>query len=228
MRYKFLLFDLDDTLLDFKANEADSLKNLFEGHGYSFSKEIHSLYHAVNNRLWCDYEKGLIPLEKVLSSRFFDTMENLGIIIDGMEWENEYRELLGNGSQTVEGAYEMCQKLSATHRLFVITNGIAQTQHKRLQLSGLHDFFEVVFDSQSIGFQKPSKEFFDYVTNSIEGFNKKQALIIGDSLQTDIKGGLISGIDTCWLNREKPESAAEIQSTYTATNLAEVYDLCVQ
>lgn len=228
MRYKFLLFDLDDTLLDFKANEAVSLKKLFEGHGCSFSEEILRLYHAVNSRLWCDYEKGLIPLEKVLSSRFFDTMEKLGTKIDGMEWENEYRELLGNGSQIVEGAFELCQKLSLTHRLFVITNGVSETQQKRLKLSGLHDYFESIFDSQSIGFQKPFKEYFDYVAESIEGFDKKRALIIGDSLQTDIKGGLISGIDTCWLNRESSKKAAEIPSTYTVTSLAEVHGICVQ
>jgi 2-haloacid dehalogenase len=109
----------------------------------------------------------------------------------------------------------------------VITNGIAQTQHKRLKLSQLYDFFENVFDSQSIGFQKPSKEIFDYVTDHIEGFDKKQALVIGDSLQTDIKGGLISGIDTCWFKRKGQEGLSDITSNYTVTSLAEVYLICM-
>jgi 2-haloacid dehalogenase len=87
-------------------------------------------------------------------------------------------------------------------------------------------FFEDIFDSQSIGFQKPSKEFFDYVMSHIKDFNIKEALIIGDSLNTDIKGGLLSGIDTCWINRKSQKCSAEIQSTYTITSLVELYDIC--
>jgi len=174
MSYKILLFDLDDTLLDFGANETDSL----------------------------------------------------GTAVDGIEWENQYRELLGNGSQHIEGALEVCQSLSVSHRLFVVTNGITLTQIKRLKLSGLDEFFEDIFDSQSIGFQKPSKEFFDYVISHIKDFNKKEALIIGDSLNTDIKGGLLAGIDTCWINRNSYEKSTEIQSTYTISSLVELYDIC--
>ncbi len=153
-------------------------------------------------------------------------MLRLGKVVDGIEWENMYRELLGNGCQLMEGALEVCQSLSVSHRLFVITNGITQTQIKRLKQSGLYAFFEDIFDSQSIGFQKPSKEFFDYVMSHIKDFNIKEALIIGDSLNTDIKGGLLSGIDTCWINRKSQECSAEIQSTYTVTSLVELYDIC--
>lgn len=226
MSYKILLFDLDDTLLDFGANEADSLKKLFEHHGYPFSPEMFQIYNSVNKQLWTDYENGKIGLDDVLSFRFSKTMLQLGEVVNGIEWEKMYRELLGDGHQHVEGAFEVCQRLSATHRLFVITNGITRTQIKRLKQSGLSVFFEDVFDSQSIGFQKPATEFFDYVENHIEGFNRKEALIIGDSLNTDIKGGLLSGIDTCWVNRTAKESPTEIQSTYTIKSLTELYDIC--
>jgi 2-haloacid dehalogenase len=227
MRYNILLFDLDDTLLDFGANETDSLNQLFQHHGYPFSDELFRVYDSVNKQLWADYENGNIELEVVLNSRFSETMFRLGEVVDGMEWENLYRELLGNGSQLLmEGALEVCQSLSASHRLFVITNGITQTQIKRLKQSGLYDFFEDIFDSQSIGFQKPSKPFFDYVISHIKDFNIKEALIIGDSLSTDIKGGLLSGIDTCWINRKAQECSAEIQSTFTVTSLLDIYDIC--
>lgn len=227
MSYKILLFDVDDTLLDFGANETDSLTKLFEQHGYTFTDELFQVYNAVNKQLWADYENGKIGLDVVLNSRFSDTMLKLGKVVDGNEWENQYRELLGNGSQLMEGALEICQSLSASHRLFVVTNGITQTQIKRLKLSGLHDFFEDIFDSQSIGFQKPSKEFFDYVMSQIKDFNKQEALIIGDSLNTDIKGGLLAGIDTCWINPSQ-KSSADLHSTYTVTNLAEVYEICTK
>lgn len=226
MRYKTLLFDLDDTLLDFGANEADSLNKLFQQHGYAFSDDLFRVYNSVNRKLWADYENGHIVLDAVLNSRFSETMSRLGEVVDGVEWEILYRELLGNGYQLMDGALELCRRLSVTHRLFVITNGITKTQIKRLKQSGLYEYFEDIFDSQSIGFQKPSKEFFDYVQTHIKEFNTAEALVIGDSLNTDIKGGLLSGIDTCWINRTSQKGSAAIQSTYTVSNLTELYDIC--
>ena len=226
MRYKILLFDLDDTLLDFGANEIDSLNKLFHQHGYDFSDELFRVYDSVNKQLWTDYENGNITLDEVLNSRFSGTLLKLGKTVDGVEWENQYRELLGNGHQLIEGALELCQCLFVSHRLFVITNGVTKTQIKRLKLSGLYGFFEDIFDSQSIGFQKPSKEFFDYVMCHIKDFEIRETLIIGDSLNTDIKGGLLSGIDNCWINRKSQKCSSEIQSTYTITSLAELCDIC--
>jgi len=228
MSYKILLFDLDDTLLDFSTNEADSLNQLFKLHGFAFSDELFRAYNSVNKKLWADYENGRITLDAVLNSRFSETMLRLGNVVDGIEWENEYRELLGNGCQLVEGALDVCQSLSASHRLFVITNGITQTQIKRLKKSGLYEYFEDIFDSQSIGYQKPSKEFFDYVMTHINDFKKDEALIIGDSLNTDIKGGLLSEIDTCWINKTSQKFSTEIPSTYMITNLVELCDICTK
>ncbi|NLL15608.1 MAG: noncanonical pyrimidine nucleotidase, YjjG family [Clostridiales bacterium] len=225
MSYKILLFDLDNTLLDFCANETDSLNKLFQKHGYIFTDELFELYNSVNKQLWADYENGKIELDDVLNSRFSETMLRLGKEVDGIEWENQYRELLGNGCQLIEGALEVCRRLSESHRLFVITNGITKTQIKRLKQSGLYEFFEDIFISQSIGSQKPSKEFFDYVMSHIKGFNGKEALIIGDSLNTDIKGGLMSGIDTCCFNSKLHECSPEIRTTYTIASLEELYDI---
>lgn len=206
MSYKILLFDLDDTLLDFDVNEFDSLNKLFQQHGYTFSDDIFQVYNSVNKQFWTDYERGRIDLDILLNTRFSETMLKLGITVDGMEWGNKYEELLGNGHQLIEGALEVCQCLSESHRLFIITNGIRKTQIQRLKLAGLYGYFEDIFDSQSIGFHKPLKEFFDYVMGHIKNFNLKEALIIGDSLNTDIKGGFLSGIDTCWFNRNLQES----------------------
>jgi HAD superfamily (subfamily IA) hydrolase, TIGR02254 len=225
MRYKILLFDVDDTLLDFGANEIDSLNKLFSQNGYPFTDEVFHVYNTVNKQLWAEYETGTIGLDDVLNTRFLKTMAKLGIVVDGTLWESQYRELLGEGCQLKEGALEVCQLLSATHRLFVITNGITKTQTKRLKQSGLYDFFEDIFISQSIGFQKPSKEFFDYVMEHIKDFNKKETLIIGDSFNTDIKGGILSGIDTCWINTNLQKSPAELQSTYTIAGLSELSDI---
>lgn len=226
MKYKILLFDLDDTLLDFAANEDDSLSKLFKQHGYTLTDEVFQLYASVNRQLWADYENGVIELREVLNSRFSKTMTKLGVSVDGTEWEDQYREHLGNGCQLVKGALEVCQSLSKSHRLYVVTNGVAKTQLKRLKQAGLYEYFEAIYDSQSIGFQKPTIEFFDYVISHIEDFNKSEALIIGDSLNTDIRGGNLAGIDTCWMKGKTQMSSTEIQSTYTITRLDELYDIC--
>jgi len=225
MKYKILLFDLDDTLLDFGANEADSLNKLFRQNGFDFTEELFQAYNSINKALWAEYENGNISLDQVLYSRFTETMLKLGKVVDGAEWDSMYRELLGNGCQLMEGALEVCRSLSESHRLFIITNGITETQLKRIRQSGLSEYFEEVFDSQSIGFQKPSKEFFDYVIKHIKDFRLEDALVIGDSLNTDIKGGLLSGIDTCWINKMPQKSSAKIQSTYTAGSLTELFDI---
>lgn len=226
MRYKILLFDLDDTLLDFGANERESLTKLFQQHGYTFSDELFQAYHAVNRQLWADYENGSIALPEVLNTRFSKTMAGLGQVADGVEWEAQYREHLNNGYQLMEGAVEVCRRLAASHRLFIVTNGVTTTQINRLKLSGLFGFFEDIFTSQSIGFQKPSKEFFEYVMGHVPGFDRREALVIGDSLGTDIKGGMLAGMDTCWVNCKGHVCPEELSSTYEIADLKELYSIC--
>ncbi|MBT9778781.1 noncanonical pyrimidine nucleotidase, YjjG family [Clostridium sp. MCC353] len=225
MGYKILLFDLDGTLLDFDANEADSLKKLFESKGHPFTDEVRRTYHSINSRLWSDYEKGKIGQPEVLNTRFAETMACFGVSADGEEWERRYRELLGNGAQLIDGALELCRLLSASHRLFAATNGVTKTQLRRLELSGLSPFFEGVFTSQDIGIQKPEKAFFEHVMSRIEGFDRREALMIGDSLTTDIAGGNGVGIDTCWVNL-KGKDADGAGCTYMVTSLEELIPLC--
>lgn len=222
MNYKILLFDLDDTLLDFGANEMDSLTKLFEMHQISFTDEIFSTYSVVNRKLWNAYENSEIPLDTVLNTRFSETLNKLGQEVDGVAWEKEYRKLLSEGYQMMEGALEVCEELSKSHRLFVVTNGVTTTQINRLKLSGLYDYFEDIFTSQDIGIQKPEKEFFDYVTTHIKDFNPSDALIIGDSLGTDIKGGNIAGIHTCWMNPNSKICPEHITCNYIITKLSEL------
>jgi 2-haloacid dehalogenase len=172
-----------------------------------------------------DYEHGKVAMGDMLNARFALTMQEHGVAVDGVEWEKRYQALLGGGHHIIEDAMEICHRLAKTHRLFVVTNGVRETQHKRLKLAGLHSLFEKIFDSQSIGYQKPDKAFFDHVKSHIDGFDVRHALIIGDSLNTDIKGGIVSGIDTCWFNKRSQQCHSDICSTYTITKLTELYDI---
>ncbi len=224
-KYKYLLLDVDDTLMDFKKIEAEALHKLFEYHGHPLTAELLQVYHTINKGLWADYELGRVAMHDMLNNRFGQTMAEFGIAVDSGEWELRYQALLGEGGHLIDDAKEVVTRLRNSYRLFVVTNGVRETQRRRLEAGGLYSLFEAVFDSQSIGYQKPAKEFFDHVAANIDGFDKQSALIIGDSLTTDIRGGISAGIDTCWFNRNPEKSAEDLPITYTVTRLTQLYDI---
>lgn len=224
MKYKILLFDLDNTLLDFSANEKVSLNKLFSAHNIPLTDEIMATYQSINRGLWADYEVAKISFEE-LATRFPKTLKAIGAEDDGTGWESEYRDYLSCGYQLVDGAIEICEQLSSDYRLFIATNGVRETQKKRIANSGLAPFFEYVYNSQSVGYQKPQTEFFEYLAKDIEGFEKSRTLIIGDSLVTDIKGGLSFGIDTCWFNPNGKANDGVNIPTYEIKSLYEILDI---
>ena len=153
-------------------------------------------------------------------------MKEFGVEVNGEEWESKYRAYLNEGAQMIEDAEEICQWLKSKYRLFIISNGVALTQKKRLKASGLDKYFEQVFISEEVGAQKPSKEFFSYVEQHIPGFDKSRALIVGDSYSSDIQGGLQYGIDTCWfIRRDLKEQETGEKSTYRIGGLKQLKDI---
>lgn len=225
MSYNIILFDLDNTLLDFDTNQAESLKMLFAEKGFELTDEIYKTYDGINRGLWVEYELGNISIDKLLNTRFAMTMNLYNKVIDGTKWETDYREFLNKGSQLVNGAYNLLAELSKSHRLFAATNGVYETQVSRLKLAGIYDFFEDIFISEEVGAQKPSPKFFEYAFSHISNFKKEEALMVGDTLSSDIRGGIDSGIDTCWYNPYGLESSDLIQSTYVIKVLSELKEI---
>lgn len=225
-QYEYILLDIDDTLLDFQANEKESFVRVLNEYGYKNPLSYLPVYKKVNDKLWKDYEQGKIEKTEVLNTRFSKTMREFGIEIDGSEWEVKYRSCLNEGAQMIEDAEEVCQWLKGKYRLFIISNGVAATQKRRLKASGLEKYFEEVFISEEAGAQKPSEEFFSYVEKHIPGFDKRKALIVGDSYSSDIKGGLRYGIDTCWFIRgDVKEQEQQEKSTYRISRLKQLKDI---
>ena len=220
-KYEFLLFDLDNTILDFDKSERESLYQLFAENNIECNEEIIKEYNQMNKDLWWQCEEGLLSLDEVLNTRFYRFLSSRGIEVDGVKWEMRYRYYLDNTAFMMEGALEVIQELAETYRLFIITNGVTKTQVRRIEDAGITKYFERIFTSQQIGYMKPAKEFFDYVANGIDGFDYKKALVIGDSFSSDIKGGNIAGIDTCWLTTKKTDG----DCTYTITDLANILEI---
>lgn len=219
--YKFLLFDLDDTLLDFHAAEQHALPKLFAMHNVVLTDEVRALYKEINGALWEALEQGHVTREELMATRFAKTFAALGQRVDGIALDQEYRSYLTESKVFVPDAFSVVQHLSKHYELYITSNGISDTQHRRLQVTGLAPYFKQVFVSEDTGYQKPMKPFFDYVFERIPQFDEHKALIVGDSYSADIMGGAGAGIDTCWLN-PMSKKAAIVEPTYTITQLRQL------
>jgi 2-haloacid dehalogenase len=222
-KYRTLLFDLDDTLLDFGAAEKLALRLLFEDQKIPLTTEIEAHYKKINHGLWRSFEEGKIDRDEVVNTRFFILFKEYGQEADGVLLEKKYRSYLEEGHQHVIGAFELITDLHNKYDLYIVTNGVSKTQDKRLRDSGLYPLFKDIFVSEDTGFQKPMKEYFDYVFARIPNFSVEEGLIIGDSLNADIKGGQLAGLDTCWFNPEMKPNDTEIVPTFQIQKLDGLY-----
>lgn len=198
-KYEALLLDMDGTFLDFEASQKQAFTKAMGRYGYPAGEEEYAAYCRINHGLWEAFERGEIDKPTLLSTRFVRLFGALGIDGDGAAFEKEYQSLLGMGHDLVEGAFEVLEALSDRYLLYVVTNGVESTQRNRLRLSGIERFMTGIFISETVGYQKPQKEFFDYCFSCIKR-DRSRMIIIGDSLTSDIRGGVNAGIDTCWFN----------------------------
>ncbi len=222
-KYNTLLFDLDDTLLDFDAAEKSALRQLCASYSLSLTPEMEKRYQTINKSLWEAYEEGKIDRDEVLNTRFSRFFAEYGETVDGIELEKRFRRFLQEGHELIDDAFDIISSLKNDYQLFIVTNGVADTQAKRLNDSGLRPFFDDVFVSDEIGYQKPKKEFFQYVFEKIPQVHLDATLIIGDSLTSDIKGGHLVGIDSCWFNPKLKENYTKISPTYEIQKLKDLY-----
>ncbi len=225
MKYRFLLLDADGTLLDFKKAEACGLEATFLRHRLPFHKEILSDYSRINQACWEEFEQGKIDKTTLLSERFRRLFEKYGIEADIEEVRKTYQYELSLGSYLLDHAYEVCKELAASYQLYIVTNGVASTQYRRLKDCGLAQLVDGIFISEEIGFQKPQKEFFTSVFEKIDGFEPDKALMIGDSLSADMEGGIRAGIDTCWYHPGEKPDPLPLPVTYTISDIRKLKEI---
>ena len=223
-KYNVLLLDADDTLLDFKATERESVKKVLSEFGVPADDATVSLYSSINKALWKAHERGEISRQEILDRRFTQLFEALSVEADGIEAERRYRFLLGEGKQVIPGALELCERLRKNYRLYIITNGVAKTQRSRLEGSGITSRVDGIFISEEIGISKPNAGFFDAVFAELK-VPREEALIVGDSLTSDIKGGINAGVDTCWYNPEALVCDGDVLPTYEIDALNKLEEL---
>ena len=225
---EFLFLDLDDTILDFHKAERLAIAKTFRSFGLEPTEAVLNRYHEINKLHWQRLERGEITRDQVLVGRFRMLFEELGHTVDPAAVAKSYETNLGIGHYFLPGALEAVQALQGKYRLFLASNGTASVQHSRLTSAGLYPYFEKVFVSQDLGFNKPAKEFFDACARQIPGFDRTKAMMVGDSLSSDILGGKNAGFSTCWVNPAHKKSPAEIQPDYEIEALSQLPGLLEQ
>ena len=196
-----LLFDLDNTLLDFDKAEANALTKALGDAGMTVTEEMLSRYNKINLAQWKLLEQGRMTREEIKIRRFKLLFQEFDIKASPQEVARHYQIYLGQGHYFIEGAEEVLQKLSKKYRIYLVTNGTLSVQRGRLKSSGIEKYLQGVFISEEIGYNKPSKEYFEKCFSKIPDFKKENTVIIGDSLSSDVQGGINAGIKTIWFHR---------------------------
>lgn len=226
--YDTLLFDMDNTILDFSAAEHNAITQTLQTYGVEPSSDVITLYSAINDVLWKRLEKGSVSREGVIHGRFEVLCHALGISCDGAAWQVVYQSHLCQGHDYIPGARELLESLQEDYRIYLLTNGLATTQHPRLRDSGLNQLVKGTFISEEVGWQKPQREFYEHCFAQIPDFRAETALVIGDSLTSDIAGGNNAGVDTCWFNPHGMINDRGVHVTYEIRSLEEIPALLQQ
>lgn len=225
MKYKIILFDADQTLFDFKKCEYEALKKALVKLGLRNDDECIARYSEINDSLWKKLELGKIEKSRLVIERFERLCNEYGFECSVNELSDSYREYLSNEAYLIDGATDILDFLVHKCRLFVITNGLKQVQEGRFERSGIKKYFENIFISEEIGAEKPSKMFFDNVKSRIDGFEDRKALVVGDSLTSDIKGGINAGIDTCWFDPDRNDAPDDMKIDHIIYDLAQLKEI---
>ncbi|MBP1044373.1 YjjG family noncanonical pyrimidine nucleotidase [Vagococcus sp. BWB3-3] len=224
-KYESLLFDVDETLLNFKEGQYNAVTQLFISQGVTLTPEIRQRYEVKNAALWHAFEKGELAKEQVLADRFTYIFNECGVKRDGREMDQIFRGYLKEEAILLDGAFDIIAELSRTHQLYVVTNGVSATQYRRLEKSKLAPYFNEIFVSEDTGYQKPMPEFFQHAFERMTSFNPAKTLIIGDSLIADIQGGNQAGIDSCWYNPQGVANQQAILPTYEIQQLSQLREI---
>lgn len=200
LAYELFLFDLDDTLLDFKASERLSFTSAMGALGLQPEPSLYATYQTENRALWDLFERGGITKDELKVERFRRAFSKLGIGADPAQASELYLTQLPLTVVLIEGAVEICQYLNTKGELGIITNGIHHTQTERIKNSALAPYFSFVCVSDECGFAKPDRRFFEYTASRARKFVPASTLVVGDRLEADILGAKNFGVDSCWFN----------------------------
>lgn len=223
MKYEVILFDADETLYDFKRSEKEAFKNTILKFNIKYDENYHlKIYQEINTVLWKEFEQGLITQEKLKVERFKRLSAQLNISFDENDFAKLYIEHLADASFLYADSIDLIENLNKAYKLSIITNGLVSVQDKRIRKSIISKYFDDIVISEEILISKPNPKIFEHALKNINHTDKSKVLMVGDSLTSDIQGGINFGIDTCWYNPNKIINKTSIKPTYEISNFNEL------
>ena len=237
MNYKLVLIDLDDTLFDYPKTEEAAFRSTFKELGFFVESElsndkkeeiyekIKDRYKDVNLQLWKDLEKGAVDKDRLKVVRFEKIIEEFDLKYNPYEMSELYLKKLGEGIFPFEATEKLCEYLHSKYKVGIVTNGIKEVQHSRIENSAISKYIDKIIISDEVGVNKPDKRIFEYAMNYFEIMDKSEVIMIGDSLGADIKGGQNAGIDTCWVNLRNNVNDTGIVPKYEVRKLEELFEI---
>lgn len=222
-----LLWDMDETLLNFAAAERAAINALFQEFGFGeCSDAMLERYSKINRSYWERLERKELTKPEILVGRFRDFFKAEGLDSTvAAEFNEKYQLSLGDTIVFRDDSYNIVKSLRGKVKQYVVSNGTIAAQTKKLRLSGFGDLMDGVFLSEDLGVEKPDILFFEKVFEKIHPEDKSQVMIVGDSLTSDIQGGNNAGIMTCWYNPEQKPYQGDLRIDHEIRDLHEVYDL---
>ena len=228
-KYYCILFDADNTLLNFDAAENKALAETLVNYGIEPDAETVQTYRTINEELWRQLEKGQIRREKLFGERFSRFLKAINAAGDGVEMNRFYLEQLSTHPDLMSPeVLDVLRELSEVATLAIVSNGAQKVQTRRLAESGVMNFMEDVFISEKMGCEKPNARIFDAALRALGVENREHVLMVGDSLLSDIQGGSNAGLDTCWYNPNHAENPGKVVPTYEISSLEELYPLVME
>lgn len=219
---RFLFLDLDDTILDFQKAEYIAIGKTIASFGVEPTEQVRRRYSQINKAHWEMLERKELTREQVLVGRFDVLFRELGVEVNAVECARQYENNLSIGHYFLPGAREALEALSKKYRLFLTSNGTAKVQAGRLESAAISHFFEKIFISQQIGANKPDIAYFDGCIAQIPDFSREHTMIVGDSLSSDIQGGINAGIKTCWVNPKHAPANPHIPADYEIESITQL------
>ncbi|MBO1198582.1 YjjG family noncanonical pyrimidine nucleotidase [Staphylococcus simiae] len=226
MTYQCILLDFDDTIVDFYDAEEQGFFHMTQQFNHNATIEDFQLFKKINKQHWEAFQQNKFTKEQILSRRFEMYFNHHNMKVDGREVDFLYREGLAKANiKYFDNTLETIAELSNNHKLYIVTNGVTETQQRRLQQTPLDKYMDGIFISEQTGSQKPNKAFFDYVFKDIGEHYRDNSIIVGDSLTSDILGAQNAGIASCWFNVRNFANNTTIQPTYEINNLKQLINI---
>ena len=223
MSYNCILLDFDETLVSFSQSEHECIAKLYNKYSIPSTEENIRYYHTINEECWSEYEKGNLKKKELHKKRVQKVIDKFGIKgVSGEALNREYEHYLKFSAHVIDGAIEFLQDIEDYATVAIVTNGDEETQQNRLRLSGIIEYADGVFTSDSVEYNKPDKRIYTTTLKKLGVENTKSVLVVGDSLYSDIKGGINAGLDTCWVNFNGKENTTDIKPKYTVRDYTEL------